>query len=368
MKAILPRQEFSDALSAIGGLTSQRSPKPILSCVKITASDESVEVVATDGEVALRLSLAALSVKRPGTVVAPADRLAAIIRELPDAEVALEVSDRYCVIRGHGCEFRIFTAEEADFPPVAEFSNESDMTVDVRALRHMIDLTLYAAARETTRYAINGVLWERHGKKLYLVATDGRRLARAGGAVLEASSGDFEAILPGRALQTFLRVFSGREDGQALQVKVTPNQVLMQTDDRLLSCVLVEGHFPRYQEVIPKEHNKVARIGREEFMSAVRRAALLTTEDSRAVRLAFGGGQLVITSQSAEQGEARVELPIKYEGEDVKIGFNPVFLNDALKVLNVDEVVIEMLEDSKPGVLTGGDRADFLYVVMPVTL
>jgi DNA polymerase-3 subunit beta len=370
MKTILPRQDFQDALAAIATLTGGRTTRPVLGCVKLKADGERVELAGSDGEAGLRLGVGALAVDRAGEVVVPTDRLLAIVRELGDVEVSLEADERYCVIRGEGSEFRIFVMDVADFPPVPDFDDEADFVIGGQELRRMIGLTLYAAARETSRYAINGVLWEKRGKRLFVVATDGRRLARAGGAVSESRSGDFEAILPAKAMSVFEKVFiPTRDEGEfQVRVKVMPNQVLLGTGDRVLSTVLVEGSFPKYDDVIPKEHNKRARLGREALLGAVRRAALLTTEESRAVKLAFNAEALVITSQAPEQGDARIEIPISYEGEPLTIGFNPLFLSDALRALVIDEVMFDLHEAFRPGVLSGEDKNEFLYVVMPVSL
>jgi DNA polymerase-3 subunit beta len=370
MKAILPRQEFQEALAAVATLTGGRTTRPILGCVKLKAGGERIELAGTDGEAGLRLSVGALTVERDGEVVVPADRLLAIVRELNDVEVTIEADERYCAIRGEGSELRIFVREVADFPPVAAFEDDPDFAIAVSELRRMISLTIYAAARETSRYAINGVLCEKEGKRLYVVATDGRRLARAGGTIIESHSGDFEVILPAKAMSVFEKVFvPTRDEGEAtVHVKIMPNQVLLRSGDRVLSTVLVEGSFPKYEDVVPKEHNKRATLGREALLGAVSRAALLTTEESRAVKLAFDAEALVITSQAPEQGDARVEIPISYEGEPLTIGFNPLFLRDALRTLPFDEVTIDLQEAFRPGVVTGGDRNEFLYVVMPVSL
>lgn len=370
MKVILPRQDFQEALQAVATLTAGRTTKPILACVRLVADGEELELSATDGEAALRLKIPALAVKEKGEAVVPVDRLFGIIRELQDVEIALETAEPHCTIRGEGRNFRIFMMNPADFPPVAAFDDEPDLVVPGAELRRMIHLTLYAAARETSRYAINGVLWEKEGKKLFLVATDGRRLARAGGAVVEASSGNFQIIVPAKALNVLDRVFVGPGDGEpwTVDVKVTPNQVLLRSGVRVLSTVLVEGHFPKYQDVIPKSNDKRARLDREELIGAVRQAALLTTEESRAVKMHFEQGKLIITSQSPEQGDARIEIPISYDGEAIDIGFNPAFVIDALKVVPYDEIFIEMQESFRPGILCGEDKTEFLYVIMPVSL
>lgn len=370
MKAILPRQEFQDALSAVATLTGGRTTRPILGCVRLRAAEGQLEVSATDGEAGLRLALPTLSVEQAGELVVPADRLLPIVREMEDVEISLAVDGQYCTIRGEGSEFRIFVIDPADFPAIAEFEDEPDLVIDAKELRRMVSLTLYAAARETSRYAINGVLWEKRGKRLFVVATDGRRLARAGGALATSSSADFEVVIPAKAMSVFERVFvpTGQEGESNVDIRVMPNQVIMRAGSRVLSSVLVEGNFPKYDDVIPKEHSKRARVRRDLLFGAVRRAALLTTEESRAVKLAFEEESLVITSQAPEQGDARVQIPISYEGEPLTIGFNPVFLNDALRVLPFEEVLLDLHETFRPGVLCGEDKSEFLYVVMPVSL
>lgn len=370
MKTRLPRQEFLDALTAIAAVTSGRTTRPILGCVRLATEGERVELSATDGEASLRLGVGSFTVSEPGEAIVPADRLLSIIRELPDAEIRLEADERYCTIRGEGSEFKIFVQSPADFPPVPVFDEDPDMVVDGWQLWRMINLTIYAAARETSRYAINGVLWQKAAKRLYLVATDGRRLARSGGGIRQATSADFDAIVPAKALGVFERVFApSREQGEwAVDVKVMPNQILLRSGERMLATVLVEGSFPKYEEVIPRESNKAARVNRLELHSAIRRAALLTSEEARAVKLSFDSTQLVITAQSPEQGEARVELGVEYEGEPVTIGFNPAFLNDALKALNYEIVRLELQDSFRPGILCGEDKQEFLYVVMPVSL
>lgn len=298
MKTRLPRQEFLDALSAVAAITGGRTTKPILGCTRIATEGELIELSATDGEAALRLRVGSFAVDQPGEVVVPADRLLGIIRELPDAEIRLEADEKYCTVRGEGSEFRIFVFPAADFPAVPAFAEEADFTIDGGQLWRMISQTIYAAARETGRYAINGVLWQKRGRRLFLVATDGRRLARAGGGVGTAAGGDFEAIVPTKALHAFERVFTpGKERAEwSVDVKLMPSQILLRSDDRLLATALVEGNFPKYEEVIPGDADKLARVSRLELYGAIRRAALLTSDEARAVKLAFDRGQVVITA------------------------------------------------------------------------
>lgn len=369
MRTRLPRQELVDALTAVAAIAGGRTTKQILTCVKLSAAKERVELTATDGEACLRLAVGTLSLERAGEVVVPAQRLLEIVRELPDAEIRVDSDDKYCTVVGEGSEFKIFTFPAADFPAVPTFADDADFVVEGTALSRMIGLTIYAAARETGRYAINGVLWQKRGKKLFFVATDGRRLARAGGGLVESSSGDFDAIVPTKALHAFERVFAGAHDGNwTVDVKVMPNQVLLRCGERMLGTALVEGNFPKYEDVLPRDCDKVARLSRIEFFGAIRRAALLTSDEARAVRMAFSEKGLTIRANSPEQGEARVEVPVEFDGDPVEIGFNAVFVNDALKALPNDTVYLDLKESARPGILRGEDKNDFLYVIMPVQL
>lgn len=372
MKLRVPRQEFQDVLQAMALVAGGRTTNPIFECVKMSSEGERLIVEATDGEVQLRASLETISIDSPGTIVVPADRLLGIVKELDDLELALDADDRSCRVLAQGSEFKIYVRNAADFPPMATMGEEADLVVDGAELKRMIGLTHYAAARETTRYAINGVLWEKRGDQHFMVATDGRRLARAGGTLLSSSSGDFELIIPSKALGVFDRVFQARRDDSEpfeITARVMPNQLMLRSGTREVVTALVEGSFPKYQDVIPKDSDKLVKLSRPEFHGAIRRAALLTTEDSRAVRLQFSDGQLVISANSPEQGEARLEVPVEQEGEGaIEIGFNPAFITDVLRAVPDEVIRLELKESFSPGVLSGDDKQQFLYVLMPVAL
>lgn len=372
MKLSVPRQALQDALAATSALTGGRTPKPILNCVRMTATDKALRIDATDGEVSVSVAVPTIETKKGGTTVVHGGRIFEIIREMSDVEVALDVSGQQCVIRGEGSEFKIYVQDAADFPPVPEFEGPPELVLNGAAVRRAIGLTLYAAAKDTTRYAISGVLWERKGKGLHLVATDGRRLAKAQCPVVEGTTGDFRVIIPTKALHLFDRVCvprdGGGSGGWSVDLRIMPNQVMFRCGQNVLASALVEGHFPNYEDVIPKETKKTARLDTAVFHSAVRRAALLTTEESRAVRLAFDKQRLTITSRSPEQGEATVEMPVDFDGDPIEIAFNPNYLIEPLKSLEADQVQFRLTESTRPGIIRGEDASDFLYVVMPVAL
>ncbi|MFW6032691.1 MAG: DNA polymerase III subunit beta, partial [Phycisphaeraceae bacterium] len=223
-----------------------------------------------------------------------------------------------------------------------------------------------ATARENSRYAINGVLVEREGNKLAMVATDGHRLAVARGSCQSAGDGETRSsIVPSKALNLLMRLFDDAEE--TVRVQHRENQILFATDRAVLVSNLVEGSFPPYKDVIPKEGDKRATLPTDVLVSAVRRAALLTNEESKGVRMSFSPDGLRLSSRAPEMGEAEINVAVpEYEGDPIEIGFNPTYVLDALKVIDAGEVQMELKAANKPGVLRTGPS--FLYVVMPVNL
>ena len=296
----------------------------------------------------------------------PADRFLAIVRESIDDTLSIEISGDHAVIKGQDSNFKIFTQKAADFPPVPDFEGEADFTVAGGQLKQLIGQTLFAAAKESTRYAFNGVLVNAKAKKLNLVSTDGRRLAQARGELVtdKTAKDGAKAIIPAKALQLVEKLIDDPEEAVAFQIK--ENQVIFHTSSATLTSSLVEGQFPPYEDVIPKDTDKKMSASTADFLSAVRRAALLTTEESKGVRLAFNKNGLKLTSRSPEAGEAEVNFACKFEGGDVEIGFNPNFLTEALRVVDTDEIALELTAANRPGLLKGG--SNFLYVIMPVNL
>ena len=366
MKVICNRGALLEAISVAGNVVATRTPKPVLQCLKLTAADNSLTVAATDLEVAIRYSDNQVQIDSPGEALLPADKLRDIVRESVDDTLAIEVAAENASIRGQDSHFKIFTQNVKDFPPVPDFSGEADFTLSGGHLKQLIGQTLFAAAKESTRYAFNGVLVVAKGKKINLISTDGRRLAQANGDLVsdKLPKEGAKAIVPAKALNLIDKLIDDPEEAVSFQVR--ENQVIFHTSSATLTSNLVEGQFPPYEDVIPKDTDKKMVAGTADFLSAVRRAALLTTEESKGVRLAFTKKGLRLTSRSPEAGEAEVNFACKYEGADVEIGFNPTFLTDALRVVDNDEISLELTAPNRPGLLRGGPN--FLYVIMPVNL
>lgn len=396
MKVICDRAALLSALNLVAGVVPSRSPKPQLTCIRFTArkgekgAPAQITLSATDAEISVRLARTQVDVQEGGEVLFPADRMRAIVSaEDSEPTLTLESDQDICHIKGRDARFKIYGYPVGDFPPIPEFPS-GDTSADVfsltaGALQQLIGRTVFSTARENSRYAINGVLLKRTGKKLEMVATDGRRLALARGSLESASGGGDKTgscIVPTKALSLVQKLIEHPQG--IIRVAVTANQILFAVEGdpaekgaaaSVLASNLVEGSFPPYEEVIPKDQDKRAKFDVQVLSSAVRRAALLTNEESRGVKLAFAGGagggaggeSLRMSSRAPEMGEAEIDVELEsYEGGDIEIGFNPQFLSDALKVVAEESVILELKAPNKPGLIKSG--ADFLYVVMPVNL
>jgi DNA polymerase III subunit beta len=365
MKVIAQTAALQEALALTGSIVQTRTPKPVLQCIKLVADEKQLTLLSTDLEVGCRYHIAAVQVQQVGEALVSAERLGGIVRESGDDEsLTLQTDKEACHVRGANGHFKIFGFDPGEYPAVADFEGEGDFQVSSSVLAKMIGKTLFATAKAHSNYAISGVLWEASPKRLQLVATDGHRLAQAKGSLVKAPKADVSAIVPAKFMSLVARVAGGAEE--MLDVKITENQILLRTPRCVIVSSLVQGNFPRYADVIPKECNRKSAIPTGLFEHRIRQAALLTNEESRGIRLSFKKDQVVLTSRAPETGEAEVSCPATLEGEPMDIAFNPAFMIDALRVAETDQVSVEMNAPNKPAVIRAG--TDFQYVLMPVDL
>jgi DNA polymerase-3 subunit beta len=373
MKVICNRGALLEALNVASVVVQARTPKPVLQCVKLTAADDRLTIAATDMEVAIRYSDSQVQIEQPGETLVPADKFRDIVRECVDDTLAIEVGEEkdsvggtFANIRGQDSHFKIFTQKAAEFPPIPDFEGVADFELPGSQVKNLIGQTLCAAAREVGRYNFNGVLTVAGNKKIEMISTDGRRLAKAVGplATEKLPKEGAKVIIPTKALSLIEKLIDDPEEMVGFQVR--ENRVIFHTSNATLTTNLIEGSFPPYEDVIPKDTDKKMTAATADFLSAVRRASLLTTEESRGVKMHFSKKGLVLTSRSPEAGEATVNFACKFDGSDIEIGFNPAFLVEALKVVDNDEISLEMTAPNRPGLLRGGPN--FLCVVMPVNL
>lgn len=368
MKVTFNRSALAEALGLITSVVPTRTPKPILKCVRIAASGKEMRIYATNLEIGLDYLVSEVEVEQDGEAVIEADRLAAIVRESVEDVLVLEASDTTCDIRGMDSHFTVYGQDPKQYPKVPSFDpGDADLKISLEQLQLGIEQCLFATAKESSRYAINGVLWEVKGKKLTLVATDGRRLARCRVDLQQAPSGDAadkKIIVPAKTMALLDKI--GAPEKEAVAAKFVDNQVLLSCANVVVSSNLVEGNFPKYEDIIPSDHDKKLSLLTEAALSAVRRAALLTSEESKGIKLALNGQALVFSGSSPEAGAAEVSMPVEYGGEPIDIGFNPQFLIDVLRVIRTPEFEMQLGQPDRPGLIKSGN--DFLYVLMPINL
>lgn len=392
MKVICDRSALLEAVNTVGSVVPTRSPSPALSCVKLSATKTgsvgALSLAGTDAEVSISLGLNKVDVVQAGIAVVSADRLRAIVGAIDekDQTLTIELDGENCHIKGTRSRFKLFAFPANDFPPLPDMAQvttgptppRATFNVPAGTLLRLVNRTSFATARETSRYAINGVLFKRDGKKLEMVATDGRRLALCRASLKAAGEGTgvTSAIIPTKALGLLTRVAHDPEGN--VKIAITDNKAFFAFEDgegkeksprAVVSTTLVEGAFPPYEDVIPKDQDKKITAAREDLMRAVRQAEILTNEESRGVRMNFSqkDKSAKLFSRSPEMGESEIELALSgYEGDNIEISFNPRFIADALKTIDEPEVLLELKASNKPGLFKAG--ADFVYVVMPVNL
>ena len=367
MKVICNRGALLEALNVVGNVVAARTPKPVLQCLKLSASDGTLTVAGTDLEVAIRYSDSQVQIEADGETLIRADKLRDIVRESVDDTLSIEVSGDSASIKGQDSHFKIFTQSVADFPPIPDFSGEPQFQVSAGHFKQLIGQTLFATAKEGNRFAYNAVQLVAKPKKLTLVSTDSRRLALAKGNLLAGDKLEKDgarSLVPAKAMGLLEKLLTDPEEPVGFQLR--ENQIIFRTSNATLTSNLVEGQFPPYEDVIPKDPDKKMTASTVDLLSAIKRASLLTNEESKGVRLSFSKKGVVLSSRSPESGEATVNFACRYEGADVEVGFNPAFLVDALRVVGTDEVTLELTAANRPCLLRGGP--DFLYVIMPVNL
>ncbi|UCE49172.1 MAG: DNA polymerase III subunit beta [Phycisphaerales bacterium] len=366
MKANFNRAALAEALGLLTSVAPSRTPKPILRCVQITAEDKEVRICATDLEVGINYSISEVQIEKAGEVIVPADRLAAIVRESVDEVLVVEASDGKCEIRGADSHFTIYGQQPGQYPVVPGFEGDAEIEIGLSNLQAGIEQCLFATAKESSRYAINGVLWQIKDKKLIMVATDGRRLARSTVKLTSAPKSEVpeNLIVPSKAMGLLDKIGGSEKD--AVAVKLLDNQILMSCANVVISSNLVEGNFPKYEDIIPTDYTKKLTLSTDAALSAARRASLLANEESKGIQLSLETGKIVFSGRAPETGDAQVDMAIDYKGEPINIGFNPQFLIDALRVIRATDFELELGEPDRPGLLKSGK--DFLYVLMPINL
>ena len=369
MKALCNREGLLAAFGMVGGVVPSRSPKPILQNIKLVADpDEGSIVMATDLEVGVRYRVLGVKVDQPGSAVLPTARMGSILRTSTDEELAIETEGDSLTVRGLHAEFTLPSDDPSLFPEVPDFAASSYHVVAAADLKRLIRRTMFATDVESTRYALGGVLVELSDDSITMVGTDGRRLARMS-AQAEAENGAVaptgSPVVPVKALKLIERNLD--DDDPPVHIAIqSGTAVLVRTERAIIYSRLVEGRFPRYQDVFPSSVEVKIPMEVGPLRLVVEQASIVTSEESRGVDFRFSDGLLRLSSQAADVGRSHVELPIAYEGKDVEITFDPRYLTDALRTLDEHASITAELIDHKNAAVFKTDDG-YTYVVMPLT-
>ena len=366
MKLVVKRTAFVTALSAAATVVPTRPPRPNLRNALLSAQKGmAFEVQATDLEVGLRYRVQAESIKDPISLCLPCHVLAGLLNECTEEIVTLETEGPKAILTIGRDRFEVLGQESSDFPEVPDIGEGPTVPIPAADLAGMIDRTAFAAAREQGRYAINGVFAQVKDRLLELVATDGRRLAYCKRKLKKADGIEEGVIVPIKMMQELRKLCDQVPNGEDAELAVRGRSLLCRGGSMTLSSVLVEGIFPKYQQVIPKDVDREITFKRELLLLALRKAAYLTSEETRTVSLTFSPGTCLIQARSPDKGEAAVTVEVEYTGDKLTIAFNPQYLQDCLRVLTAETVRLDLKDPSRPGLLREG--TDYLYVLMPVS-
>ncbi len=367
MKVKFNRAALSEALALVTTVVPSRTTKPILQGLKIDAKKDGVAISATDFEIGITCLVAQVQVEEKGEAVIPAERFAAIVRESIDEVLELQSAEGTCHVRGADSHFTIYGYQPDQYPAVPGPEGKAQIKVNLLKLQEAIEHCLFATAKENTRYALSGILWEAAGKKLTIVGTDGRRLARyrlSLNAEVEKKIESEKIVVPAKAMALLDKIGAGEKDEAV--VCIADNKIIIACGSTVISSTLVEGNFPKYEEIIPTDHKNKLQLNTAATLSAVKRAALLTNEDSKGVKLSLSKKSLIFTCRAPEMGDAEIAMEVDYKGEPMEIGFNPQFLVDVLRVIREDSFELHLGQSDRPGLVKSGPN--YLYIVMPVSL
>ena len=355
------------AFQTVVGVVPVRTTKDILKNVKLQVGGGKATLIGNDSEIGMRCDVPDVQSDSRGEALLPTARVLAVLRELSDDVVKLEVTSDATWIRCGYSEFRLSAEDPADFPPVATFEDTDYFVVPAAALRTMIRRTIFATDSESTRYALGGIQMELGADRFTLAATDSRRLAVVTAASTMVGTPEIPTaapVIPSKAMGLIEKSL-GDGTGEA-HIALHQNDIVVRCGGTTIASQLVQGRFPDYRKVVPETHVSTIDLVVAPFFSAVRQAMIVTSEDSRGVDFVFGAGKLKLNSQAAEIGQSRIEMPIAYDGPEITITFDPRYVADFLKVLDAgSQFHLKLISHDDRATLTTDDN--FTYVVMPLS-
>lgn len=362
MRIKIPRKTLLNIAQTVQGVVSTKNTLPILSNMLIDARKDKLLLVATDLDIAMVYTIKMDSSQEGATTVS-AKRFTDIIKELPEEDVVISAKKNNTItIDCSNSHFKVASLPTEEFPKLPSYKNQEFITIEQEILKDMLNKTSFAISRDETRYILNGVLIEIKTDKITLVATDGRRMAYTERKVETKGQKPKKMIIPTKTINELNKTL---KEGP-MKIHFGENQTTFDLGDIVIISRLIEGEYPQYEQVIPKEQKEKLKVKRDDLLAAAKRASLLTNQDSQAIKLDIFKTKVVISKNTPDIGEAREEISATYNNDNLTIGFNPTYLIDALKNIDQEEIGLELTTQDKPGVIRQG--SDFIYVVLPMQL
>lgn len=351
-------------VASVDRAISHNDVEPLLSGILVDASADRVRLVATDREIGVERIVPA-KVDQPGRWVVDGKLFSGIVRKLPATEITWRMQgEGQAVVESGRARFTLQTRSAEEFPQLTEMP-ETFWRISQNELRSMIRHTAFATAREESRPLLTGVLLEIGDDEISLAATDANRLALRKGRLLQGGENEASAVVPAKSFNEVVRLLSNDPEG-FIDFGIQGNEIIFALPEMKFVSRLIEGQFPDYRRVFPAELPVRFRIERGAFLDAVDRAALVTRNGTPFVRLSVGNNSLAVTASEAEVGQAHEEIPVEQEGDDLEMSYQARFLMDVLRVIDQDQVDVQMGKDLLPAVIHGVDDDAYRYVVMPV--
>ncbi len=364
MKFSADRSAILAPLHAVIGVVERRQTMPILANVLVSGRNDQLSITATDLEVEL-VAKAKVNLQQAGEITLPGRKLVDIIKALPEgSSITVSIEGEKATIRSGKSRFTLATLPAADFPAVEDIKAQQTVSIPQASLKRSIEKTHFSMAQQDVRYYLNGMLIELASKVLRTVATDGHRLAYCETALESESITPQQVIVPRKGVLELLRLLG---DGD-LELAIGTNHVRANIGDIRFTSKLIDGRFPEYSRVIPALPPKQVKANRELLRSALQRAAILSNEKYRGIRLSVKANALVLQSHNPEQEEAEEEVEVVYSGDEVEIGFNVNYLLDALAAVEGPEVEVGLTDANQSCLLSSASAPSTKYVVMPMRL
>lgn len=367
MKFRVDRSLFWQRFQTVVATVPLRTTFPILTNILLETEDDHLLLAATDLDISISTRIP-VEVSEKGGITLPGRKLGEIIRELPNLPISFVLSENVVTIECERGVFKLSGVERDEYPELPEVDKSKSLSLNIEKLNRAIEKTSFAASSDEMKPALSGVLWQMSGKEMRMVATDGHRLALLKLKGLLRKSFSANVNVPPRALNQLVKLTG---EGGDVEVRFEESRVGFYLNGSTITARLVEGEFPDYEQVIPKDNDKTARVGRDALVAALRRVAVFANPDTHLVKFAFEGDALHLYAVTPELGEAHEEIPCDYQGEKIEIGYNASYFLAILERVDSEEVTITLKDPLSAGTVLPSEQRqgeELLYLLMPIRM